>query len=298
MGSAATLNLIKLAELMTISSGSPNISIGLIDGPVLTSHKDFFQENIRVLSSKRSGSCITSSSLACIHGTLVAGMLKARRDSKTPGICPRCTLLIRPIFNESTYSTDVIPSATSEELSDAIIGCIKEGVKIINLSAALVSPTVSGIGDLKQVLDFASRHGVIVVAASGNQNTIGSTSITSHPWVIPVSACDDAGNPINNSNFGWSIGRHGLSAPGNHIKSLGTDGKQKVFGGTSAAAPFVTGTIALLWSEFKNASAYEIKFAVTHSSRIRRTIIPPLLNAMVAYDYLKTNGSKFRHNKK
>ena len=53
------------------------------------------------------------------------------------------------------------------------------------------------------------------------------------------------------SNFGNSIGRRGLSAPGDGITSLrDADGNAPTFGGTSAAAPFVTGTIALLKSVF------------------------------------------------
>jgi len=38
---------------------------------------------------------------ACSHGTLVAGVLSARRDSLHPGICPGCTLVVRPIFSDA-----------------------------------------------------------------------------------------------------------------------------------------------------------------------------------------------------
>lgn len=39
------------------------------------------------------------------------------------------------------------------------------------------------------------------------------------------------------------------------------------FGRTkSAAAPFVTGAIALLWSEFPNATAAQVKFAIMVST--------------------------------
>ena len=50
-----------------------------------------------------------------------------------------------------------------------------------------------------------------MVAAAGNQGTLGSSAITRHPWVIPVVACDLRGRPMNESNLGSSIGRRGLT---------------------------------------------------------------------------------------
>ena len=142
----------------------------------------------------------------------------------------------------------------------------------------------------KQALDYAANRGVMVVAAAGNQGTVGSSAITRHPWVIPVIGCDLQGRPTAESNLGSSIGRWGLAAPGQNITSLGTNGQPQTSGGTSAAAPFVTGAIALLWSEFPSASAARIKLAVTQAGgRPRRTIAPPLLDAWAAYEAMTIN---------
>ncbi len=75
-----------------------------------------------------------------------------------------------------------------------------------------------------------------------------------------------------------------MSAPGDQITSLATDSQPLASGGTSVAAPFVTGAIALLWSQFPRATAAEVKLAViqAHASR-RATVVPPLLNAWAAY---------------
>lgn len=79
-------------------------------------------------------------------------------------------------------------------------------------------------------------------------------------------------------------GRQGLCAPGDAITSLGAEGKPLTLGGTSIAAPFVTGAIALLWSVFSSATAVEIKLAITQASISRRiTIVPPLLDAWLGY---------------
>ena len=183
-----------------------------------------------------------------------------------------------------------MPSATPDELATAIIDAIDAGANAINLSAAIVQPSSRGERQLEQALDYAAQRGVLVVAAAGNQGTVGSSAITRHAWVIAVIGCDLEGRRTAESNLGSSIGRWGLAAPGQNITSLGTNGEPQTSGGTSVAAPFVTGTIALLWSEFPDASAAGIKQALTLAGRrLRRTIAPPLLNAWAAYEAMAIN---------
>ena len=285
---ASPLDLVKLTPLMNLTSGRPEVVIALIDGPVATAHADLASASIREIPGRLNGTCARADSLACMHGTFVAGILCTKRGSAAPAICPNCTLLVRPIFAEGTSANAHMPSATPEELATAISDCIDGGAHVINLSAALAQLSSKGERKLEEALDYAARRGVIVVAAAGNQGTVGSTAITRHPWVIPVVACDLRGRPIGYSNFGNSIGRRGLSAPGDGITSLGTNGKPPTFSGTSAAAPFVTGTIALLQSIFPKVRAAQVKLALVQNNAPRRaTIVPALLDAVAAYQGLK-----------
>jgi subtilisin family serine protease len=287
------LRAVKLTALMERTSGRPEVKIGLIDGPVATRHPDLEGGHLREISGDNRGTCTRASSAACLHGTFVAGILCAKRGSSAPAICPDCTVLIRPIFSEPTSAREQIPSATPEALATAIVECIAAGARVINLSLALAQPSVKGEHALEQALNQAARRGAIVVAAAGNQGTLGSSAITRHPWVIPVAACDLRGRPINESNLGSSTGRRGLSAPGDGITSLGSEGQSLTFGGTSVAAPFVTGAIALLWSDFPSATAAQIRFAISHSSTPRRaSVVPPLLDAATAYQILRTPGRR------
>jgi len=267
---------------MRRTAGKREISVGLIDGPVNASHPDLAGSNIQEIPGTLRGTCARASSTACMHGTFVAGILSARRSSSAPAICPDCTLLVRPIFAEAASADGDMPSATPAELAAAIVETVKAGARVINLSAALLQPSGKGDRELVQALNFAAARGVITVAAAGNQGTIGGSAITCHPWVIPVAGCDGIGRPIGESNFGSSIGRRGLSAPAQDIASLGTNGEPRSFHGTSAAAPFVTGTIALLLSEFPSATDTDVKLALLQGGR-RSSVVPPVLDAAAAY---------------
>jgi subtilisin family serine protease len=286
------LDLVRLTPLLERTRGRPEVKIGLIDGPVVLDHPDLMTASIREVPGEFAGACALSSSAACKHGTFVAGILLAKRGSAAPAICPDCTLLVRPIFQETISTNGQMPSATPRQLASAIVDTVNAGARILNLSASLVQPSAKGEGELQTALDYAAQHAVIVVAAGGNQGVVGSSIITRHPWVIPVAACDGQGRPLIHTNLGSSIGGRGLLAPGESVPSLGPEGKPVTFGGTSVAAAFVTGTVALLWSEFPAASGTDLLLAIRGIQRANRmTIVPPLLDAWSAHQFMLSRRS-------
>ena len=90
---------------------------------------------------------------------------------------------------------------------------------------------------------------------------------------------------MNQSNLGASIGRHGLMAPGEKVRSLAAGGGFTTLGGTSIAAPFVSGTVVLLLSQF-DATAVELKIALVQGLESRKKIVLALLNAWNAYQFM------------
>ena len=279
------LGLVKLDHLTELSSGIPEINLGMIDGPVALTHPDLVNTNIHGMLSN-SVACTRAKSQACSHGTFMVGMLSGKRSSAAPSICPDCTILVRPIFSESTDPTNASP----KELAQSILDCIHAGARAINMSVAL-SHQSTGLGDLKDALNYSAKRGIIIVAAAGNKGTLASSVITSHPWVIPVAACDSQGKLMEQSNLGSSIGRWGLMAPGDKVQSLSSDGGYVTMSGTSVAAPFVTGTIGLLWSLFPEVSPELIRSALMRKGGRGRSLIPSLLDAWDAYQFLTNNFS-------
>jgi subtilisin family serine protease len=239
---------------------------------------------IHEVPGSHSAACSRRESDACRHGTFVAGILLANEHFSPAGLCPNCTLLIRPVFSERSAQNGHSPKASQRELGEAVLACINAGVHVINLSLTQATALTVEACELRAALDSAARAGVLVVAAAGNEAVIGGSAITRHPWVIPVAACDLVGRPLDQSNLGNSIARNGLSAPGDRITGLGPNGTSQTISGTSAAAPFVTGTIALLLSEFPHIRSADLRFAITHSSGKRpNQLTPPLLDAWSVY---------------
>jgi subtilisin family serine protease len=280
------LELVNLAPLMERSSGRPDVVVGLIDGPVFMEDADLWGGAVRYAGGNGAGRCMHARSEACNHGTLVAGILSSKRGTQAPAICPDCTLLVRPIFPEIVRGGEW-PGASAQELANAIVDSVRAGARILNMSVGLAAFSSGGERQLREALNYAASSGVLAVAAAGNQSTVGSSALTRHPWVIPVIACGESGRPLAASNLGASMGMRGLCAPGENITSIGADGRPGTFTGTSAAAPFVSGTAALLWSLFPGASATAVKVALTHNRPKRASsLVPPLLDAATAYQSL------------
>lgn len=283
----APSDLVGLGPLMALAAGRPEVVIGLIDGPVRTDHPDLARESIREIPG-RDARCSDRGSAACFHGTFVAGILAARRGGVAPALCPGCTLVTRPIFAETDGPSVRLPAATPQELAAAISECMNAGARVLNLSAALAHASPRDERDLQAVLDHACRRDVVVVAATGNQALMGGSVITRHRWVIPVVAYSRNGRLLTQSNLGAAIGRHGLGGPGEAVTSLSPTGGSATSGGTSVAAPFVTGTVGLLLSVFPRATGAEVRTALTQSaSSRRRTVVPPLFDASAAHHMLR-----------
>jgi hypothetical protein len=147
------LEFVNLTVLMGHTTGSPDVRIGLIDGPVVSQHPNLSRALLREIPGSSGATSIQANSTACLHGPFVAGILSAKRNSPTPAICPNCTILLRPIFTETTSGREQMPSATPQKLAVAIIECVNAGAQVINMSLALAQPSTKGEQALEETLN-------------------------------------------------------------------------------------------------------------------------------------------------
>jgi hypothetical protein len=72
---------------MKRTSGQPDVRIGLVDGPVAIQHPDLAGGRLHEIQGTNGATCTLANSSACVHGTFVAGILSAKRNSPAPAIC-------------------------------------------------------------------------------------------------------------------------------------------------------------------------------------------------------------------
>ncbi len=195
--------------------------------------------------------------LVSAHGTHVAGIIAAEpKDSPMLGVAPASKILPLNIMGDQgggSLSAAVFAIKYAES----------RGAQIINASwGGAVCADI-----LKQVIGEAGEHGVLFVAAAGNDG-VDLDIFPEFPAAfsllnqITVGASLQSGLMASFSNY--SRNHVHILAPGHQILSTVPGGWQ-VASGTSMAAPFVSGFAALLWSAHPEASMDQIKRAITNS---------------------------------
>lgn len=172
------------------------------------------------------------------HGTHVAGIIGAKNNNfGVVGVAPEASL----------YAVKVMEKDGSGYLSTIIAGidwAVENKMDIINLSFGAPDHSIA----LQKAVDHAYQNGTLVVAAAGNSgNANGSGDTVEYPArynsVIAVSATDAFGNRGSFSATGNNIE---IAAPGVEVVSTFLENRYAVMDGTSMAAPYVAGTLALL----------------------------------------------------
>lgn len=171
------------------------------------------------------------------HGTNVAGIIAAAADNQigVAGVAPGVRLLALRAFDSRGNGED-------DDISAAIIYAADRGANVINMSFgdSYYSPL------MHDAVRYAYQRGCVLVGSSGNDGGVFNHYPSNYPEVVSVSATDS--NDVRTS-FSTSGSHVSLAAPGAAIATTSTFGRYSTsFGGTSAAAPFVSGVAALLRS--------------------------------------------------
>lgn len=187
------------------------------------------------------------------HGTGVAGICAAVTDNATgiAGVSWGASIMPVKILDSSGNGSFV-------RAAQGIIWAVDHGAQVINLS--LGGYTSSSL--LEDAINYAIQKGAVVVAASGNQGIDLITYPARYDGVIAVGSVDQDNQRSAFSNYGPELD---VVAPGSAIFSLSGLGSYSYISGTSAAAPFASGLVALLLST-KNNSYQKIGNQICKSS--------------------------------
>ena len=199
------------------------------------------------------------------HGTHVAGVITAKGKNMPRGVAPLCRILPVRVLAAMNKDGRDVGAGSVENINNGVKWAIDNGAQVINMSLG-VRHTGGGLPH-KDVIDYAQRKGVTVVAASGNDGRQELYYPGAFPTVIAVGAADDRGQVAEFSTFGDHVS---FIAPGVDVYSTSLKDGYAFSTGTSHAAPFVTGAIALLKSYARSRgrelSDPQVKHVLKHTS--------------------------------
>jgi len=190
------------------------------------------------------------------HGTMVASLLAGR--GSTPGngvigVAPEASILTASVaFGEDTGAA----ASNDEQIAEAVTWAVDHGADVINMSLT------RNTRDWPESWDAAFMHAfeqdVVIVAAAGNRGS-GTTEVgapATIPGVLTVAGVDREGNAsFDASSQGITIA---VAAPSEDLVGVRPDGSYVQWNGTSAAAPIVSGLVALVRAEYPELDAANV----------------------------------------
>lgn len=244
-----SLNMMDIKEAWNYTTGSSDVIVAIIDTGVDTDHRDL-SNKISPLSYNSNSNQVGIEYVEDDqgHGTGVAGLIAATRNNGfgIAGIAENVTLLVikANLPTEGKFSDAAV--------IDGIYYAVDNGADVINLS--LGSYYLNPL--MREAVKYADAHGVIVVAASGNDGFTSPTYPAAYEEVISVSAVNSDGLLASYSNYGSTID---IAAPGTEIYTSGVNDGVIKASGTSFASPQIAGIIALLKSYYPTDTSEQIK---------------------------------------
>ncbi len=180
------------------------------------------------------------------HGTACASIIGGRGDRMPAGVGgPGPVLPARALAGARMVGRTAMTAIGSlVDIDHAMKMVIDLGARVINCSfgtpaSALRDDDVRPHAD---IVAYARRRGVLLVAASGNSGTFETYYPACLDGVIAVGSCGPTGHPSAFMTRGDHVD---LCAPGEQVAGA-TVGGYAAHTGTSFAAPFVTGACALI----------------------------------------------------
>lgn len=275
-------NLTGLHAAWSSSTGTSNVVIAIIDSGVALAHEEFagrwyvnsrealngidddgngliddttgwdYVNNDRLPQAGQSN----PNGSGTAHGSFVAGIAAANGNNSRGLAGVNWGAKILPIQALSDNGT-----GTTLAVANGVRYAADQGAAVINLSLGSEQEDTY----LRQAIHYAIGKGSIVVAAAGNDGCDCMLYPARYPEVVAVGALATDGNPAGFSSFGSSLD---IMAPGSsmYTTTWSAGAPANAYGyaaGTSLAAPYISGLLALGRSVQPNASWGEIIATMT-----------------------------------
>jgi serine protease AprX len=285
------------------SATGDGVAVAVIDTGVAGDLPDFRASRIdptsRVIASAVVNPDATTATDVYGHGTHVAGLV-AGNGRALPMDDPLYSRYIGTAPNADLVSIKASDDHGRSSLIDVIAGlqfavdhARDYDIRVVNLSLTSMQPLSYRVDPLDAAVEAAWFHGLVVVAAAGNRGTDAdavSYAPGNDPYAITVGAVDDHGtkDTLDDTLAPWSsrgatqdgFAKPDIVAPGAHIAAplapgsdfaslcpdCVVDGRYFRVGGTSMAAPIVSGIVADLLSAHPTWTPNQVKGALTYTS--------------------------------
>lgn len=186
------------------------------------------------------------------HATMVASLIagQGRITGGVIGIAPNAKLL------SISVGLGLEGADTDRQIAQAVRWAADQGADVINLSVSRASRNWPASWD--DAFLYAMEKDVVIVAASGNKldGLSSPTAPATIPGVISVTAVDREGNASAVSGaegIGISVAAAGIDMVGSYPNQ-----DAKKWSGSSAAAPIVSGLLALMIEADPSASSSDL----------------------------------------
>lgn len=170
------------------------------------------------------------------HGTHVAGIIAAQVNNNEGIAGMTWYTKIMPV-----KALDSSGAGTTYSVAEGIIWATDHGADVINMSLGNYAQAEF----LHDAVKYAYDHGVVLVAASGNDNTDQPGFPAAYPEVFAVAATNADESKAEYSNYGDYID---VAAPGTSIASTYPGSRYAALSGTSMASPHVAALASLIRS--------------------------------------------------
>jgi membrane-anchored mycosin MYCP len=196
------------------------------------------------------------------HGTPVASIIAGAPLEGTGfhGVAPDARIVPARIADDSG---DI--EGGPAVVAAALRYTVDSGASVVNLSLTVFQDAP----ELKQAVEYAQAHDVLVVAAAGNRRDEGNPKPypAAYPGVLGVGSIDIYGARAQDSQTGEYVD---LVAPGEKVTGCAPLAGHGLWQGTSFATPFVSGTAALVRSAWPDLTAEQVAKRLVATATVSR----------------------------